>query len=76
MKYFLKDVKEGSIYNMEDYLQEEGRSFLNDLEAYWGIRKEAFQDKFKVPAVLVVGKTGTGKSSLCNLMAGLPPYSD
>ena len=69
-------MKEDSIDNMEDYLNEEGKLFLSDLEEYWGIMKEAFQDKFKVPAVLFVGKTGSGKSSLCNILAGLPPDSD
>jgi len=79
LKYFLSDLneeKECVTTHMDKYLQEESRTFLCDLEDYWGIMKNVFKDQIKIPAFLVVGKTGTGKSSLCNLMAGLPPDSD
>ena len=35
-----------------------------------------YRGQFREPVVLVLGKTGTGKSSICNAMAGLPPDTE
>ena len=75
---FFKDYDSNKLSNMEEYLKHPAETFLEDLEEYFQIMRQFLSDKGKwnVPTVLILGKTGTGKSTLCNVLAGKSPDLD
>ena len=73
LKHFLKDMETGGTYNIEKYFSQVKCDYFNDLENYSSIMKDLYRGQFREPVVLVLGKTGSGKSSICNAMEGLPP---
>ena len=62
--------------NMERYIKTKKCVFLSDYEEYSSIMKTFYKGAFIEPSILVLGKTGTEKSSLCKVMAGLPPDTE
>ena len=59
---------------IQSYCSLDGTSFLNHLRYYWEkvIKKKilAIEEGWYMPTILILGKTGTGKSSLCNVFSG------
>lgn len=76
MEHFLNDLTKSNTDTMKVYVKIKGTDYLQDLEGYWAIMKDVFEDQFKMPTILVIGKCGTGKSSLCNILAGLAEGAD
>ena len=73
LKCFFKDIEESGTENLKYYCSKDGRKYLEFLEDQWSYMKTQGLDEvggWKIPTVLVLGKTGTGKSSLCNVFAG------
>ena len=52
--------------NMELYCKSQGDDFLKDLHEYFQIMRNLLEiiKKWNIPTVLILGKTGTGKSTL------------
>ena len=74
-KYFLTDVERNETRSMAEYCNGPGHWFLEELDEYYNDMKNMLQDagKWNLRVVLILGKTGTGKSTLCNLLAGNLP---
>ena len=72
----MQDLDGGETIHMERYMQTKKSEFLSDYEEYSPIIKQCYDGQYIEPVILVLGKTGTGKSSLCNAMAGLPPDTE
>ena len=73
LKCFFKDISESSTENLKYYSSKDGKDYLEFLEYMWSYMKTQGLNEvncWKIPTVLVLGKTGTGKSSLCNVFAG------
>lgn len=73
LQRFLNDMKESSTSAMDHYLEHNSKDYIRDLEGYWSTMKEVCA--IEMPTVLVLGKCGAGKSTLCNIIAGLPEDS-
>ena len=61
---------------MERYIKTKKCVFLSDYKEYSSIIKTFYKGSFIEQSILVLGKTGTGKSNLCNVMTGHPPDTE
>ena len=78
VEHFLNDIETNETTSMNDYCESSGEMFLEEMDEYFDIMRDLLtsQEKWKVPSVLILGKTGTGKSTLCNILAGNSPDQD
>ena len=73
LKCFFKDYDNCNNDNINNYCDTDGKVFITCLEEYWiTIKSNILENGYdwKIPTILVLGKTGTGKSSLCNIFSG------
>lgn len=73
LKCFFHDSLKGRSDNVRKYSSSNGIHFLRYLEDNWNMMKTKIfvrEDNWNVPAILIIGPPGSGKSSLCNVISG------